>query len=250
MNEPKAAGFQFHCDLCDEERFGVPSIINSQHQYVVDEDCAVECIVPLILQAKANEYSYPPAWGNVAVAWRNYLHWLPEKFADQYRARRTEYRTPLSERIYCRRQRRKENAGRREQCGAFLGAKVGITAQHSSDDIPVGICHDCDKSDLGSCLRCGEVLALKSVKEVLRHKCTVTPEDDAAAFEGLVRGVHYQVCPGEGCNMKVELAEACNALVCLGHACRTSFCAICGLRAAHDSDHWQVRVDGTAEDGV
>lgn len=39
--------------------------------------------------------------------------------------------------------------------------------------------------------------------------------------------------------MKVELAEACNTLTCLGHPCRTSFCAICGTRAEHDSAHWQ-----------
>lgn len=40
--------------------------------------------------------------------------------------------------------------------------------------------------------------------------------------------------------MKIELAEACNALVCLGHACRTPFCAICGLPAKHNSNHWQA----------
>lgn len=73
--------------------------------------------------------------------------------------------------------------------------------------------------------------------EMTRHRCPETVADDMSAFDGLVQGTHYQVCPG--CGMKVELAEACNALRCLGHVCRTVFCAICGLRASHDSDHWQ-----------
>jgi hypothetical protein len=74
---------------------------------------------------------------------------------------------------------------------------------------------------------------------VALHECTKAESDDAA-FEGLLRGVHYQICPGDDCHIKVELAEACNALACPGHACRTQFCAICGLRARYDSDHWQA----------
>lgn len=76
--EPKAAGFQFECNLCGEECFGVPSIINRRHPYVVDEECVVESVVPQILAAKASEYSYPPVWGNVVIDVRHFYHFLPK----------------------------------------------------------------------------------------------------------------------------------------------------------------------------
>jgi hypothetical protein len=230
----RAPGFQFECNLCGDESFGVLSIINPKYPYVVDETCAVECVVPAILEAKANEYSHPPSWGYITIDYKNFLHWLPEDFTREYRTKRREYRTPLTQRIYCRRQRRKESTGPEEQCGAFLGPKAKFT-----DGVPVKTCRACGAKALGSCMRCGEVLSLENKSAIAFHKCTLVSSDDDA-FEGLVRGVHYQICPGDGCHMRVELAEACNAVVCLGHACRTEFCAICGRRARHDSDHWQA----------
>jgi hypothetical protein len=229
----RAPAFQFECDLCGDESFEVPSIISPDHFYVVDGSCAVQWVVPMILEAKANEYSHPPSWGNVIIDYKNFLHWLPEGFKDEYRAKRREYRTPLARRIYCRRMRRREKTGPVEQCGAFLGAKANL------DGVAVKACPACSGKAFGSCMRCGDVLSLESMSAVALHECTKAESDDAT-FEGLVRGVHYQICPGDDCHIRVELAEACNALECLGHACRTQFCAICGRRARHDSDHWQA----------
>jgi hypothetical protein len=232
--KPRAHGFQFECDLCGDESFGVPSIINPNNQYVVCEACAVEYVVPTILEAKANEYSHPPAWGCVTIDYRYFHHWLPRGFAREYRAKRQEYRTPLTERIYCRKQKRKESTGPEEQCGAFLGQKANLP-----EGVPVKKCPACGGGALGSCMHCGDILPLGNMSAIALHECTVVSSDDEA-FEGLLRGEHYQICPGDGCHMRVELAEACNAVVCLGHACRTEFCAICGRRARHDSDHWQA----------
>ena len=234
MAEREAPGFQFECDLCGEECLGIPKIIDKQHQYIVDEDCAAESIVPLLLAAQANEYSHPPRWGNVIIDYRRFKHLLPKGFTTKYTQKRHEYRTPLAQRNYCRNQRRKELDGLEEQCGAFLGVKVNVSFGDQVDDTLLRRCHVCGAR---CCKNCGRTIAVDGTRQITRHRCA-TPTNDDSAFDGLIKGIHYQICPG--CGMKVELAEACNALKCLGHACRTSFCAICGLRADHDSTHWQA----------
>lgn len=237
---PRPHGFQFQCDLCQEECFGVPLIINSKHGYVVDAECAAEAVVPKILEAKASEYSYPPTWGRVVISHRQFLHLLPAGFEGEYRKRRREYHTPLADRIYCRRARQKDHGGLTEQCGTFLGKRLSSPDELCSNGTTAKSCSDCDDPSFASCMRCGQTVAINSTTEDVTssHHCQEAAHDDAAAFQGLVQGVHYQICPG--CNMKVELAEACNALICRGYACRTSFCAICGQPATYDSDHWQV----------
>lgn len=236
MTEPKAAGFQFECTLCGEECFGVPTRINRRYQYVVDQECAVESVVPLLLAAQANEFSYPALWGNVIIEHMRFLHLLPEDFAEVYAEKREEYRTPLALRIYCRNELVKGTGTLKEQCGTFVGEKVSASAQSPIHNIEWIKCRICSTR---CCNKCGAIVVSRDRWRTVLHRCAPpTNDDDESAFDGLVQGVHYQVCPG--CGMKVELAEACNALTCLGRPCRTSFCAICGLRAEHDSNHWQL----------
>lgn len=235
MTEPKAAGFQFECTLCGDECFGVPLRINKRHPYVVDDECAKQGIVPQLLAAQANEFSYPPLWGNVVIEHKSFLHLLSDDFAERYREKRWEYRTPLALRIYCPNKLEKGSDGPKEQCGTFVGEKVTALAQEPNKIVKWFKCRICSTR---CCNRCGANMVSEDSQRTTIHRCAAPPNDDTSAFVGLTQGVHYQVCPG--CGMKVELAEACNALRCLGHPCRTSFCAICGLRAEHDSDHWQL----------
>ena len=235
MTEPKAAGFQFECNLCGAECFGVPKVIDRRHRYVVDEECAAESVVPQILTALANEYSHPPLWGKVVIEYKRFLDLLPEDFERRYKKKRAEYRTPLARRIYCRNILRREIDGLEEQCGTFVGANLRTSAGGRADNEKWLKCSSCSAE---CCESCGGIAVLEGRGKTARHLCATPQNDDASAFDGLVQGVHYQICPG--CGMKVELAEACNALRCLGHACRASFCAICGLRAYHDSGHWQT----------
>jgi hypothetical protein len=232
-DEPKAAGFQFECTLCGEESFGVPTRVNRKCQYVVDEECAVDGIVPMLLAALANEFSYPPLWGDVVIESKRFLHFLPEDFAEKYSEKRKEYRTPLALRIYCRNKLIKGTAGLREECNTFVGQKVNAPAQ--GPELKWIECRFCSTR---CCNKCGAIVMPVDRWRTVLHRCAAPKRDDTSAFDGLTRGVHYQICPG--CGMRVELAEACNALQCLGHPCRASFCAICGFRAEHDSDHWQL----------
>jgi hypothetical protein len=226
MTEPKAAGFQFECTLCGDECFGVPLRVNRRHPYVVDDQCAKENIVPLLLAAKANEFSYPPLWGNVVIEHKPFLHLLPDDFAQRYNEQRWEYRTPLALRIYCPNKLEKKSDGPKEQCGAFVGEKVNGLAQGPNNNIKWFKCRICSTR---CCKECGADMVSEDLRKTVIHRCAAPANDDTSAFDGLIQGVHYQICPG--CGMK--------ALRCLGHPCRTSFCAICGLRADHDSDHWQ-----------
>jgi len=230
--EPKAAGFQFECTLCGEESFGVPTRVNRKCQYVVDEECAVDGIVPMLLAAQANEFSYPPLWGDVVIESKRFLHFLPEDFAGKYSKKRQEYRTPLALRIYCRNKLIK-GIWLKEECGTFVGEKVRALAQGL--ELEWFRCRICSAR---CCNKCGAIVMPVDRWRTVLHRCVAPTDDDTSAFDGLIRGVHYQICPG--CGMRVELAEACNALQCLGHPCRASFCAICGRRAEHESDHWQL----------
>ena len=235
MTEPKAAGCQFECTLCGEECFGVPTRVDRQHQYVVDEECAVESVVPLLLAAQANEFSYSALWGDVVIEHRRFLHLLPDDSAEKYAEKREEYRTPLALRIYCRNELLKGTDALKEQCGTFLWEQVSASAQHPDTNIRWIKCRICSARSYNNC---GVIVVSRDWWRTVLHRCAPPTNDDASAFDGLIQRIHYQVCPG--CGMKVELAEACDALTCLDHPCRTSFCAICGTRAEHDSDHWHL----------
>jgi hypothetical protein len=216
MTEPKAAGFQFECTLCGDECFGVPLRVNRRHPYVVDDQCAKENIVPLLLAAKANEFSYPPLWGNVVIEHKPFLHLLPDDFAQRYNEQRWEYRTPLALRIYCPNKLEKKSDGPKEQCGAFVGEKVNGLAQGPNNNIKWFKCRICSTR---CCKECGADMVSEDLRKTVIHRCAAPANDDTSAFDGLIQGVHYQICPG--CGMKVESAEACNALRCLGHPCRS-----------------------------
>lgn len=245
-NGAQPVGFSFRCNLCEDDHIGVPIVVNSKHSYVVDEECASDMVVPLIERALASEYSYPPRWGNITVDYKHFLHLLPQGFRERFRQKRVEYRTPLSERIYCQAQREKVPGEPLEQCGTFLRQKSSKPAQRRTGGAKVKNCPVCKDPAFSSCTYCGDLLgpddlAVASGPYTRRaiHRCSNdSNNDDEAAFKGLVLGVDYQRCPG--CGLKVQLSEACNHLTCLGHSCRTQFCAICGKPATHDSDHWQV----------
>jgi hypothetical protein len=165
MTEPMAAGFQFECTLCGEECFGVPTRINNRHRYVIKKDCAVESVVPLLLAAQANEFSYPALWGNVIIEHRRFLHLLPEDFAEMYAEKRDEYRTPLALRIYCR------NELGKEQCGTFVWEKVSASAQSPAHNIEWIKCLICSAR---CCNKCGAIVVLRDQWRTVLHHLRMT----------------------------------------------------------------------------
>ncbi|KAK6389994.1 hypothetical protein LTR65_006047 [Meristemomyces frigidus] len=65
--------------------------------------------------------------------------------------------------------------------------------------------------------------------------CKRAEEADAAAFEGLVRGKDYQLCPNKRCGRRIQLEAGCNHIYCL---CSQQFCFVCGEPATNASLHW------------
>lgn len=244
--QQQAVGFSFRCDLCEDDHIGVPIIINPKHHYVVDAECASDMVAPLLERALANEFSYPAKWGKITIDYKNFLHLLPPGFQRDLRRRRVEYQTPVTQRIYCRAQRQKVPEGTLEQCGAFLGQKSSRPAQRRSGGAKVKSCRACDDPSYISCAHCGGLLSPDDLTPPSglyigrsAHRCaTSSNDDDAKAFEGLVKGEDYQVCCS--CGLRVQLMDGCNSLTCLSHSCRAQFCAICGKPARHNSNHWQL----------
>lgn len=206
------------CGVCADDIVGANSVIINPHhpQHVVCPDCAKNHIAPMILAAKEQEFHYPPAYGNIPIDYKNFLHLLPDGFQREYRRKRDEYITPLTQRIYCRNPIFKDPETAKEECGNYLGV------QGARDLYRCTTCYLICKT----CGKCGNTYPRKE-----SHTCPTTEEDADSndSFEGLR-------CPKPTCGLKVELKEACNALRC--PKCGTDFCAVCGKEAEHDSNHW------------
>lgn len=112
------------------------------------------------------------------------------------------------------------------------------------------VCYDCDNTTYGSCSHCDDVLSFEDFDDEYfysltfpdynEHTCRNLILNLTDAFEGLGLGGDYQKCPNKQCGLGIQLMSSCNALLCTSSACRTSFCAIRGKKAKHDSDHWQA----------
>ena len=157
---------------------------------------------------------------------RDFAHVLEATFVAEYEQREKEYKTPTIERVYC-------------ACGIFLSTFV---AQDAFDE-GISVIVKCSTCPEITCLRCGE--AQSDADVALSHPCgngierrkRLEEVEEALAFIRLKRGKHYQLCPRESCNRKVELMEACNHIVCV---CGVGFCFICGKEADGEGDHWTV----------
>lgn len=92
-----------------------------------------------------------------------------------------------------------------------------------------------------TCLRCEESFSTTDTagaETAIEHECDPTKhsELEERAFNGLQRGVQWQICPNQNCKRRVELSEGCNHMRC---ECRTHFCFICGNHVRDGEGHWR-----------
>ena len=106
-------------------------------------------------------------------------------------------------------------------CGACVGRR---TAESS-----VTTCPTCSGR---ICTACGNSTRTCGTHDCCSSNAPKSPD----AFDGLVRGRDYQLCPG--CSTRIELRDGCNHMTCEHGTCRTQFCYICGQPAAENSGHW------------
>lgn len=253
--QPNEPAFSFHCTLCDEDIIGIPIGLNPNYDYAVCQECAADSVVPLLLEAAESEYHYPPKWGTVPIFHSHFLHLLPPDFLRNYVKKYNEYSTPIAERIYCRAPKLKLGLFKApEQCGRFLGRQIRTPCCKGLSTVFAGYkCPDCGDQTRASCRHCGDICSitprLNDVDKYLHtltfphcsdHTCRNLTLDLATAFDGLGLGRDFQKCPNKRCGLRVELMSGCNHLVCTSVMCQTSFCAVCGKEAEHDSDHWQA----------
>lgn len=203
------AAIQFECTLCSESKCDQPHMVDV---YPVCTQCSKEEIVPLFEKALIREYDYPPRWGSIIIDISNFKDVINSDFIGRYESREEEYKTTIRDRIYCSHEIITPEDGdtdpinvldvvptpgmNTQRCNAFLGSKNG------SEDMIDRIC--CSTCCGLVCGTCGAALT-----DTESHECKLQAENEAdAAFDGLTRGIAWQVCPH--CDTKVQLAEACN----------------------------------------
>ena len=199
------------CSICLDRKDGKPVLIAGHR---VCADCFSQEYVPQFHRALAHEAHYPVRWGEgVELDPHKYRKFFddPDDFVGAWETKEEEYNTPLKERVYC------------SSCKAFLAQK--------SEEGEVGITQSCAGCGDTTYLCCGAA----DISNDGDHACA---EEDETAFEGLVRGEHWQMCPNPKCKMLVELLEACNAVRCPNSACKTPFCIVCGQACTANSGHW------------
>ncbi|KAM0720185.1 hypothetical protein Q7P37_004321 [Cladosporium fusiforme] len=208
------------CAVCLEVPSN-PRMVNPEYpEFMICAECSKDEIVPMIIKAKAQEFFYPPSFGDLfVIEVSNFIDLLPDGFLESYREKQIEYDTPVNSRIFCLQQRAKGSIVK-EQCGIFLGVKAESRLEKPYK------CPECyPSSGKVSCSTCKEVYAEREA-----HDCTEEGSAEVIA-EGLL------ICPGEGCERVIDLYSGCNAVRC-PNPCFTEACAQCGMAAAHDSDHW------------
>lgn len=195
------------CAVCQEEEIIAARIAGE----TVCEDCVVSGIIPKFFSALKHEAEYPPTWGRYRLHPRDFKPYIEnaDDFLEQYRMKQMEYEMLIARRLYC------------GKCQAL------VCDRDTRQLIRLG-CVECKAL---ICSGCGVV-----DENYWSHKC----EEAKDAFEGLVKGKDFQVCPNPECALKCEIRDGCNAMVCPSSSCGTSFCFICGQPAGHNSDHWKA----------
>lgn len=218
----------YTCSVCLEDKEG--------HSYdagpsdKICPECAKAEILPRLEAVLDSESNYPVEWGRHALQPEGFLDLLTISFLNEWRDKLKEYETPMQARLYCKHVGTRHdgrfirgptaagsiNVGRAlEECGHFVGEKTSTKRD--------GICQVCYG---WLCWKCCK--PLDDPDELWTHNCSEDSAErraDAAAFEGLVRGKDYQLCPKESCKLPVGLADGCNHVFC---KCDTEFCYICG----------------------
>ncbi|KAH9823694.1 IBR domain, a half RING-finger domain [Teratosphaeria destructans] len=225
------------CTLCLETQ---TVVMHDLQNLLVCEDCLQTQVIPRFYAAIQHEYNYPPEIApRKPIDEEQFALQLGADFLKRYAVKKHEYRTPYDDRIYCP---HKVLLADVLQPGEVAEHKIALasaetaTAEVSGEAVTecgaMAATHKDDfASDLFTCHHCmGEI----SISEI-RAKAEANAEaDQSNRFEGMVRGVDYQLCPK--CRIPVQLWDGCNHMEC--GMCGASFCWICGQEQAEDSDHW------------
>ncbi|KAK4627167.1 hypothetical protein CLAFUW4_04417 [Fulvia fulva] len=197
-------------DCLDDIHDGSAIVLNDYHVCVT---CFESKLKPMFNQALIDESSYPVRWSGQEVVLTDSIrgHFYGS-FLAKWSAIQTERSVLPKNRHYC--------AG--PQCGRFLGA---ISTEQNVKE-----CTDCSSRSCGVCA----VLVTGLTED---HRCATIPKADEA-FEGITRGVDYQICPK--CTTPVSIKDGCNHMTCGVPACRSGFCYICGKEAKEGSGHWNI----------
>jgi len=183
-------------------------------------------------QALGSEGTYPPTWGKKKLQYRDYP-FLPTDLRRQLALRKQETETPPFERIYCTYidpDQMVDVGQRGDACGAFVGS-IDKWWKHNVQ-LGVSPSTSCKACKSLYCMNCGESF-------VRPHRCRNPGpiEHDNGAFDDLVKGKDYQVCPSVNCGRKIELRDGCNDMKC---SCGTRFCFVCG-KSDVERGHWRKR---------
>jgi hypothetical protein len=191
-----------------------------------DPTCS-ECIPEVLVlfeDALKTETSFPPRWGPEEISFEAFEDLFPNDFRLAYREKVMEYKTPIPKRVYCQHKvpTKDKSAGEPDAdfCNSFLG---------SSECKGVSQCPNCTG---WMCMECRGT----APPPPKMHACADTKDEpESEAFDQATKGKDWQEHPNSACKIKCDLRDASNAMSCL---CGTEFCYVCGLEAAHDSDHW------------
>ncbi|KAK4555037.1 hypothetical protein LTR86_007803 [Recurvomyces mirabilis] len=209
-------------------------------------DCFTESLLPQFLAALQHEHAYPVKWGAIKLDPARLSRFLPEGLTVKWVFKVREYATPVKERIYCAHLRRTmagsgfgkalsveeiemavDEERPMQECGNFLCARAPPTGARATVT-----CASCTGNTCGLC-------ASSFFELPEQHHCTdLVDKEVLDAFEGMVKGRDYQLCPE--CSSPVELRDGCNHIFCEAGSCNAAFCFICGMAVKRrEVEHWK-----------
>ncbi|KAK3674849.1 hypothetical protein LTR78_005193 [Recurvomyces mirabilis] len=209
-------------------------------------DCFTESLLPKFLAALQHEHAYPVKWGAIKLDPALFSRILREGLTVKWVFKVREYATPVKERIYCANLRRTmagsgfgkalsveeiemavDEECPMQECGSFLGARAPPTGARATVT-----CTSCTGNTCGLC-------ASSFFEPPTQHHCTdAVDKETRDAFEGMVKGKDYQLCPE--CCAPVELRDGCNHIFCEAGSCNAAFCFICGMAVKRrEVEHWK-----------
>lgn len=192
---PQDGTAQLHeCLICVAQRTQEETVtMPCQHRY------CTQCLRNLLRDSLRDETLFPPRCCE-RVPETTIKLVMGRQFMAQYRAKRIEFETQISNRIYCC----------NPHCARFLGPK------QRNKSITRRVCEHCG---VGTCTRCR---AMAQAEGEDYHVYCVPGEHDQTFLEA-VRDAGYQQC--FNCHRWVELNFGCNHMTCL---CGSEFCYACG----------------------
>ena len=187
---------------------------SSRNSATIDNSSVCHCCTTYIFElAIRSEDYYPPRWGPHTLNIDNF-YWMPEATRLAFQLKEKEYLTAPAERIYC------------QGCNTFLAKNTDYCRTQAA----------CPRCGMSEYYICGELY-----DPMFPDTCMVAlGSSEHGAFDGLVLGKDYQVCPSTACGRKLQLSDGCNHILC---QCGMSLCYICG-QAVDENEHYMPKEEG------